>query len=252
MNLQELLSQADLKDDLEFELNGNKFKVGDLKGFRSGVESERTALLNQKKEAEKLAKEAQDLLGALDTAMKEVQKQQAPTKKEEKADWRKNPLYEELLPVVDALETQTKQALGLAGDLKKSLDQSQAIYAAERLRREWAEAQDKPKEAKFEDVVKEVLGRGDKDSFGMPSLSRWLHDAGEGTRIQRAVDEALKKSNADWEQKVRMGAVQKPGSSTKFSTQKAGAPPIKNLSELTSEVVAADPDVAAAMAGEVS
>lgn len=252
MNLAELLGQADLKDDLEFELNGNKFKVGDLKGFRSSVESERTALQKQNKEAERMATEARDLLVALDTAMKEVQKQNAPTKKEEKNDWRKNPLYEEILPVLDALESQVKESRTLASETKKALDNAQAIYAAERLRREWAEAQDKPKEAKFEDVVKEVLGRGDKDSMGMPSLSRWLHDAGEGTRIQRAIDEAVKKNNTDWEQKVRMGAVQKPGSSTKFSTQKAGQPPIKNLTELTSDVVANDPDVMAAMSGEVS
>ena len=246
------MAKADAPDELEFEVQGQKFKLGDVRLFGKEVASQKAKLADEQKRAERVALEANDMLAALKIALDEAQKASAPKNEPAKtSDWTKNPLYEELVPVFQALEKQAKDANEIAVKTKKDLDNAQAVYAAERLRREWAEAgNSRPKEAKFEEVVKEVLMRGDKDSLGLPSLGRWLHDAGEGTRIETAVEEAVKKNNADWEQKMRMSSVSKPGGVSKFSTKKAGEPPIKKLDDLTSEVVANDPDILAAMNGE--
>lgn len=244
MNLSELLGQADLPGELTFKDDkGNEFKLSDLRAFGSGVSTEKEAAVRQRQEAERVGKEAQDMLAALEAAMGEVQK--AKPKKEEAnnaRDWRKNPLYDEIVPVLEGYESQLKSVVQMANEVKKSLDMSQAIYATERLRRQWAEASLKPQNMKFEDAVKQVLERKDMDSMGLPTLERLLHDSTEPDRLKTAVDEAVKKARTEWEQTSRIASV-KPGSGTRFSTKKAGEPPIKKLDELTSEKVSQDPEI---------
>jgi hypothetical protein len=170
--LAELIADAAAADDLEFAgPDGTKFKLADIRGFRSSVTAAENELKSKTANAERVAKEAETILASLQAAQKEIEKN-APRKEEPKgSDWRKNPLYEELVPVIEAVEQAAKAARENSDALKKSLDQSQAIYALERMRRQWAEAKVKPKDKKFEEVVAEVLGAKELDEMGFP-LSR--------------------------------------------------------------------------------
>src|ERR1700722_1086012 len=141
--LAELISDAASDDNMELVLDdGTKYKLSDVRGFRNGVETERQAAASARKEAEKTAKEAKEIFDALSEAREEMNKNTPKDdgKAAKGSDWKKNPLYDEIVPVFDALEAKATQAIELAGKLGKSLELSHATYAAERLRREWAEA----------------------------------------------------------------------------------------------------------------
>lgn len=242
--LADLIADAAAADDLEFAgPDGTKFKLADIRGFRSTVTAEETALKTKRAEAERIAKEAEGILTALQAAQKEIEKN-APKKEEPKgSDWRKNPLYEELVPVISAVEEASRIANENAANLKKSLDQSQAIYALERMRRQWAEAKVKPKDKKFEEVVTEVLAAKELDAMGLPTLENYLYRTSEPDRMKAAVDEAIATARKEWEKTQRAASIPKPGMT--HIRGKGAEAPIKNLTELTSELVSNDPDIVA-------
>jgi hypothetical protein len=245
--LAELIADAAASDDLELTAaDGSKFKLSDVRGFRTGVETERQEAIRLHKQAENDAKEAKTVFDELQKALGEIKKQQEPPPKTKNSDWKKNPLYDELVPVIEAAERAAQEARELADGTKKSLELSQAQYMAERLRREWAEAKVKPKDAKFEEIVAKVLASKDVDELGLPTLSKYLYQATEGDRIKAAQDEAVAAAKKEWEKAQRASDVPKPG---KFQTLKSEKPPIAKLDELTSAVVANDPDILAAMEG---
>jgi len=242
--LADLISDAAMNDDTQFTTpDGTVFRLGDVRTFKNGVESERSAAANARKEAEKTAKEAKEIFDALTAAREEMNKN--TTKDDGKAakgsDWRKNPLYDEIVPVFDALEAKATQAFERADKLSKSLELSQATYAAERLRREWAEAKDRPKDAKFEEVVQQVLTRKDVDEFGLPTIGKWLKEATEPTRMEAYANEKIAAAKKEWEKAQHAANIPKPGG--KFQTRKSGEGPIKKIDELTSDIVANDPDI---------
>jgi hypothetical protein len=243
--LAELISDAASDDNLELALaDGTKFKLSDVRGFRNGVETERQAATSARKEAEKTALEAKQIFDALKSAQ-DAMNANTPKdddKKSKGSDWKKNPLYDEIVPVFDALEAKANQAFELAGKLGKSLELSQATYAAERLRREWAESEkSRPKEAKFEEVVQQVLARKDVDDLGLPTLSKWMKEATEPTRMEAFAAEKVAAAKKEWEKANHAANIPKPGG--KFQTRKSGEGPIKKLDELTSDVIANDPDI---------
>jgi hypothetical protein len=122
------------------------------------------------------------------------------------------------------------------------LDQSQAIYALERMRRQWAEAKVKPKDKKFEEVVTEVLAAKELDAMGLPTLENYLYRTSEPDRMKAAVDEAIATARKEWEKTARAASIPKPGMTR---TREKTEAPIKNLSELTSELVSNDADIVA-------
>jgi hypothetical protein len=252
--LAELIADAAAGDDLQFTgPDGMVVKLSDIRGFRSIVDTEAKTLKSKREEAERIATEADTLLKSLQLAMKEQQKKDAPPDKKND-DWRKNPLYEDILPVVDELKAIAQGARDQVTTLKASLDQSQAVYALERMRRQWAESTVKPKDKTFEQVVAEVLASKELDELGLPTLQKYMHRVTEPDRIAAAREEGKKEGKAEAEKAQRAAAIPKPG---KFTVKDAGksAPPIKNLSELTSEAVAKaageDADFAAAIEGMV-
>jgi hypothetical protein len=242
--LAELIADAAAADDLAFTgPDGVTFKLSDIRGFRSSVDTETKAAAAQRKEAERVAGEAAQILTALQQAQKEMA---ANTKKPDEpgnaADWRKNPLYEDIVPVFDELAKNAKDALARSEEMKKSLDTSQAIYALERMRRQWAEAPIKPKDKKFEEVVQEVLAAHELDNMGLPTVEKYLYRATEADRIKAAEEKAVAAARVDWDKQKKMDSIPKPAG--RFASQKgAKEAPIKNLSELTSEMVANDPDI---------
>lgn len=267
MTLLELLAQADLPSEMEFKNDqGQVIRVADLRGLNSSLDSEKERLAEQIKKGSEIAQEAQGLAEALRKAVDEQARRSATPseKKDDKAPaWRANPLYEELLPVIDALEASAKQSNAQAAAASKTLAQMSAFYSLERMRGEYNSAPEAFRKAnEFNKLVTEALNAKEVDTFGegegtisMPTLRRRIHAGTEPDRIKAAVDEALKKNNTEWETKSRMAAGSgKPGGGTKFSTRKASEPPIKKLDELTSEAVAAevakDPEFARALEGE--
>ena len=245
--LAELIADAAADANLEFAApDGTKFKLSDVRGFRDSVETEKQAAAQARRDAEKTAKEAKDIFDALKAAQAEFDKQNAPPPDKKGSDWRKNPLYDELVPVLEAAENAAKEARELAKATKAQLDQTSAIYALERMKREWAEAKVKPAGKKFEEVVQEVIAAKEFDETGLPTLSKYLYRSTEGDRIKAATEEAVAAAKKEWEKTQRASDIPKPG---KFQTRKSADAPIKKLDELTSEVVANDQEIMDIAAG---
>jgi hypothetical protein len=248
--LAELLADAAADDNLEFSTpDGTKVKLSDIKGFRGAVETERQGAERSRKEAERMATDAKNIFESLQAAQAEFQKaKDAESKPAKKARWQDNPLYDELVPVIEAAEKAANEAREQSISLKKSLDQSQAIYSLERMRRQWAEAGVKPKDKTFEQSVQEVIAAKELDELGLPTLDKYLHRASEPDRMEAYANEKVAKAQKEWEKKQRASEVSKPG---KFQTRKSADAPIKKLEELTSDVVANDQDIMDIMEGKV-
>lgn len=250
--LQELIADAAAADNLEFAgPDGTKFTLADIRGFRSGTETERQTAVRMRQEAEKTAREAKDLFDALKAAQAELDSNRTRNEPAPKGKrWQDNPLYDELVPVIEAAEKEAKDARTLANAMKESLDKSQAIYALERMRRQYAEAKVKPKDKKFEDIVAEVIAAKEVDELGLPTIEKYLHRASEPDRIQEAIKEAVAKERTEWEKKQRVSEIPKPG---RFRTEKKAEAPIKRIEDLNSEAVikamGEDPDFASSIEG---
>lgn len=241
--LAELLNEA---DDLELSApDGSKVKMSELKGYRTASDNERRGYETKRQEAERLANEAKQVFDALSAAQKEFEKKSAPPPDTSKDNWRKNPLYEEIVSVIDEANRAASEARELAKNTKKELDNTSAIYALERMRREYAEANIKPKDRKFEDLVAEALQAKELDAMGLPTIGKVLNRLSEPERMETYAAEKVAAAQKEWEKKQRMSEVPKPG---KFTTRKStDAAPIKDLNQLTSELVMNDPDIQAAM-----
>jgi len=256
--LSELIADAAANDDVEFSIpDGTKFKLGDVRLFKAGVESEKKKFETQRAEAERVASEAKKLLETLDTAMKEEQKKQQKIEPAAGPDWKKNPLYEELVPVFDALTNQVSESKAIAAAAQKSLSQVSAFYSIERMRREYDAAPEAYRKAHpFEQVVTEALANGDSEAYGsgenvvkMPTLRKRIHEATEPDRIQAAVTDAVAKAQKEWEAKQKLNNIPKPAGRFSSKAAPTDKPPIAKLEELTSEKIMNDPDIAAAMEG---
>jgi hypothetical protein len=246
--LGEILADAASADDLEFKgPDGNVFKLADLRAFQKATGTETAAAKAAREKAASDANEAATILAALQKAAKEMKT--VPERWEDPPKppaWKDDPLYQPLVPVFDELLAMAKASKEQADAVKKSLDQSQAIYALERMRRQWAEAKVRPTDKQFEQVVGEVLAAKELDEMGLPTLEKYLYRTSEPERIKAATEAAVIAAKADWDKTAKAAAVPKPG---KFQVRQKTDAPIKDLSELTSEVVANDPDVMAAMEG---
>jgi len=257
--LAELIADAAANDDVQFTgPDGLVVKLGDIRGFRSAVETEKKTLQTKQSEAERVATEAQKLLTALDAAIKEQEAKNTRKTEPDTAAWKKNPLYEELVPVFDHLEQLVQTSTAQATAAKKELASITAFYTIERMRQEYNAAPESFRKAKpFETVVQEALANGDLESYGagenavrMPTLRKRIHEGTEADRIETAVKAGVAAAKVEWDKQQKAASIPKPQGriSVRAKDEKL---PIKNLSELTSELVAADPDVQAAMEGEV-
>src|SRR6266446_4335470 len=136
--LAELIADAASNNDVEFTgPDGLKVKLGELRSFRGSVDTETANLKAKQAEAERVAVEAKNLLTALDAALKEEQKKNQKVEPASGPDWKKNPLYEDLVPVFDALTAQAAEAKNIAAAATKQLSQVSAFYSIERMRSEY-------------------------------------------------------------------------------------------------------------------
>jgi len=244
MTLQELLAQA--ADDVEISFGDQKIKAGEVKKFIGGVETERRNYETQRQKAERLAQEAQGIMESLTKAQQEIESQRAP-KEVKKDDWRKNPLYEELVPILDMAAQAAEEARNVAKSTKAELDKASALYAVERMRNEYERASNKPKDRRFEDLVTEAIQAKEFDQYGMPTLAKALDRYNLPDLIKSKQEEAVAAARKEWEQKQRISETSKPG---KFQTRAKGEAPIKNINDLTSDLLANDPEITKIMNGE--
>lgn len=257
MTLQELLDSQGMGDTMELEVGGHKFTLGDIRKYRSerrdAVEKEIRLAEAKRQEAEKNAIEAATLLQQLQDAAKQTPK--APEKKADGGyDFRTDPLF---APLVAHYDGQLQKALELAeksakeaADLKKSLNETASVYAYERLQREYETAPQSFRDKyKFDELAKEVITAGEKDRFGLPTISRRVKELTEPDRIAEASAKAVADARKQWESE-QAAAAAKPGGAARFTNRKNTEPPVKRIEDITSDMVAGDPDVQAAMRGE--
>jgi hypothetical protein len=255
-SLQEIIDNAQFTDTMELTepSTGTKFTLGDVRKFRgSALELERVAA-NKKVQAEQLATEAAKLLTSLQEQAKAVEANKAK-EPPALADWEKDPWYAPVATAMkekfDALNTVIAKMNEAFAEQKKALDNAQAIYGLERMRREFDAHKDDPslKGKTFEDLAREAVNGRVIDQYGLPTLSPIISRLTEPDRIERAKKEAVDAARKSWEQEQAVAATTKPGAG-RFRTIKPNEkPPISKIEELTSEMVANDPDVRAAMEG---
>lgn len=258
--LAEILADAAAGDDLAFTgPDGITFKLADLRGFKKSVDGETAAAKAKREEAEATAMEAAKILDVLKKAKDEMNANPGDKNKDKDTnkgdDWKKDALYAPLVPVFEALEKQAKQSFELATALQKELARSSSFYMIERMRSEYNSAPESFRKATpFEKAVQAALSNQEFDAFGegenvvkMPTLRRRIHEGTEAERIAAAVKEGVETEKKKWEEKQRLDSLPKPG---KFQTRtKTDKPPIEKLEQLTSDVVANDPDILKAMEG---
>lgn len=254
--LQEILDGTGYTDTLEFADSGTgtKFTLGDLRKFRTGsLDLERLA--GQKKvEAERLAGEAAALLQKLtedsQTAEKAKAAAAAAAARGEEG-WRKDPFY---LPVVGELEKTAALIQKLVETVeanKRAQDQGMAIMSLYKLRMEYDAKRELFGDRKFEDVAREVVQSKMVDQYGVATLSPMIDRLGEPSRMKKAADDAVAEARKKWEQETAMASSTKPGAGARFRNVKPADRPIAKIEDLTSDLVANDPDVRAAMEGTV-
>lgn len=258
--LAEILADAAAGDDLAFTgPDGITFKLADLRGFKKAVDGETATAKAKREEAEAAAMEAAKILDVLKKAKDEMNANASNKGKHDEPnkgnDWKADPLYAPLVPVFEAMEKQAKQSFELASALQKELARSSSFYMIERMRNEYNSAPESFRKATpFEKAVAAALANQEYDNFGegensvkMPTLRRRIHEGTEADRIEAAVQARVADEKKKWDEKQRLDSLPKPG---KFQTRgKSDKPPIAKLDELTSEVVANDPDILKAMEG---
>lgn len=246
MGLKEILEDAANNDALEFVSGNNKITFGELRGMSKSIAEQTRAAEAKRQQAEQLASEAATLLEQLQAAGKQPAKPADGT-----YDWKKDPLYAPVVGELTALQELAKRALDSAEAQKKSLEQTASIYAYERLKSEYERAPEsfRKKYAEFDKVAAEAINGKEFDRFGLPTLSRRIQEATEPDRIKAATDIALVDARKQWEAEQRASDA-RPGAAARFHTEKGKEAPIKRIEDLTSDMVANDPDVQAAMRGE--
>lgn len=249
--LKEILDDAQFGDDVQFDFNGNKIPLKELRAMRGNFTREQQEIAAAKSQAEKTALEAATVLAQLlDEKNKTQNSRPAPTAEE----WEKDPIYAPILskynPLFDTLKTLTATLEAQ----KKESERIQAIYTIDRMRGEFNRRADKDGRVKgktFEDLAKEAVNTKSVDSFGIPTIEPLIDRITEPDRREEYAATRIKEERKKWDDEQRAAGSAKPGSSARFRTQKSDKPPIAKIDDLTSDMVMNDPDVLAAMEGKV-
>jgi hypothetical protein len=246
--LKEILDNAQFADNLEFnDEKIGKVSLGELRNLRKMAEGEQQTAATKRAEAERLAAQAATLLASLQEQAEKGTKQQAAAPGD---DWRKDPFYQPIVPELEKYNQVIEKLNKTVEAQQKALDNAQAIYALERMRGQYNALPESVRKAnKFEELAKQAVSAGAKDSYGLPTLDPIVERLTEPDRIEAAKKEAVEAARKEWQQEQAVSATTKPGSQARFRNQKSEKPPISKIEELTSEVVMQDPDVRAAWEG---
>jgi len=104
--LQEILNDAQFGDDVQFDFNGNKIPLKELRALKANFTKEQQEIAAKKAEAEKTALEAANVLAQLLEEKGKTVKNTPPPAAEE---WEKDPIYQPVLnkfnPVFETLKS---------------------------------------------------------------------------------------------------------------------------------------------------
>ena len=251
-SLQEIIANAQYADNLEYtDPNGVKFSLGDLRSLSRMAEGEKQTAANKRAQAEKLAGEAANLLASL-----QEQATKANTQHKEPVagdDWRKDPFYQPITGELDKYNETIKKLNETVAAQQKALDNAQAIYALERMRNQFNALPEKVRNSqKFEELARQAVSMGAKDSYGLPTLEPLIERLTEPERREEYATTKIAEARKEWEREQAVSANAKPGSQARFRNQKSSdKPPIAKIEDLSSDVVMNDPDVRAAFEGTV-
>lgn len=255
--LEEILNdEQGFGNDLSIDLNGNKIPLGDIRKFRAGTKEAERIAVAKRTEAEKTAMDAATLLAQLQEASKTAV---TPAKTAAVAagtgyDWKSDPFFAPVVAEIASVLEVAKASQAAAEATRKQLEQTAAVYSYERLRAEYDRAPESFRsKIPFEQVAQEAIAAKEIDRFGLPTISRRVREATEPDRIAEATTAAVAKAKTEWEREAAAAAVGKPGAggAARFSNRKdAAPPPNKRIEDITSDMVAADPDVQAALRGD--
>lgn len=246
--LKDILDNAQLADTTEFQIGDSKVTIGEMRTLRTAIDSEKRLAAMERKKAEDLANEAATLLAGLTE-----QGKRTPTKPADPNayDWKTDPLYAPVVGELQSILKKAEAAEAAAIATQKSLEQTASVYAYERMRAQYDRLGYKDKS--FEDLAQQAIASKTYDRFGLPTLDPIIERLTEPTRLKSAADAAVADARKQWEAE-RNAAAAAPGAtsgaSARFQTKKSGESPVKHIEDITSEMVAADPDVQAAMRGE--
>jgi hypothetical protein len=237
MNLKEILDNAQFGDDVQFDFNGEKIPLKDLRALRAGIAAQEQAAAASRTAAEKSAMEAANVLAEL---IAEKGKTQKPAATEGGEEWEKDPLYAPILkkfsPVFDALKkTSETQAA-----IKQELERAQAIYAIDRMRGQFnarAGKDGKINGKTFKELAEEAVRAGSKDEFGAPTIEPIIEKLTEPDRLETYAAQKVQEERKKWEDEQRAAASSKPGSASRFRTVKTEKAPISKIEDLNSEAV---------------
>jgi hypothetical protein len=251
--LKEILDNAQLADNQEFtDPSGVKFSLGDLRSLSRMAEGEKQTAAQKRQEAERLAQQAATLLASL---QEQADKAGKPPAVNTGDDWRKDPFYQPVVGEIDKLVATINKLNETNAATQKALDNAQAIYALERMRGQFNALPEKVRNSqKFEELARQAVSQGAKDSYGLPTLDPIIEKLREPERLEAYAASKVAEERKKWEQEQAVAASGRPGSSAKFRNVKSDAkPPIAKIEDLNSEAVlkgiADDPEFRAAMEG---
>jgi len=244
--LADILNDAAIADATEFEINGVKGTLGDLRSARGAAQKELTVAQSKRAEAERLALQAAELMAQLSGVQPP-----APKAPEGAIDWRKDPLYSPLTADIDKALAAAAKAQEVAETAAKNLDQARSVYAYRTLQAEWNAAPESFRKANpFKDVASQALAAKELDELGMPTLSRRIREATEPDRISESNKVAVEAARKQWETEQAAAAAKPSATGGRFHTVKNAERPIQRIEDLNSEAIQNDPDIAAAIRGE--
>ena len=244
--LADILNDAAIADATEFEINGVKGTLGDLRSARGAAQKELTVAQSKRAEAERLALQAAELMAQLSNQPAIPVKQPDGT-----IDWRKDPLYSPLTADIDKALAAAAKAQEVSETAARNLDQARSVYAYRTLQAEWNAAPESFRKANpFKDVASQALAAKEFDELGMPTLSRRIREATEPDRISESNKVAVEAARKQWETEQAAAAAKPSATGGRFNTVKNAEKPIARIEDLNSEAIANDPDIAAAIRGE--
>jgi hypothetical protein len=244
--LADILNDAAIADATEFEINGVKGTIGDLRSVRGAAQKELTVAQSKRAEAERLALQAAELMAQLSNQPAIPVKQADGT-----IDWRKDPLYSPLTADIDKALAAAAKAQEVAETAAKNLDQARSVYAYRTLQAEWNAAPESFRQKNpFKDVAQQAIAAKEIDELGMPTLSRRIREATEPDRISESNKVAVEAARKQWETEQAAAAAKPSATGGRFHTVKNAEKPIQRIEDLNTEAIQNDPDIAAAIRGE--
>jgi hypothetical protein len=256
MTLEEILANTtDLPDDTEFELKGNKVKLG---SFRDLTKKQQKALSEQLEAAKRDREAAAELATKSATLFSELTKKQEElasaavvrTASDAGDDFDSAEYWAPVRKRLSPLEKELKDAKANYDTLSGQLKQAATIFATERWKGQFsANAERLKKSDQYKDWdMNKVLGHATQqkilDEYGFPSVEKAILDLTRANDLEEIRKSAREEGFKEGVTRGRLATSGRPTSASgRIDRAATTIDPSKNLEDL-GDVVTADPDLA--------